>query len=176
MTMRIMNLEGYNDEEQALWQTLNAVYKSLSDRAKQIYGVIINEGFEASLGFFDGHFVRTKNNTFEKEHFPIPVIAIQHLCDIEIGLKYTSITTKLSRDDAFDFPFCQVFQTPFEAYGVENFQTDFYHHGMHLENLRKNIENSEESEIFFTFFHDKETHPEQILAFLSLLKKKGFFY
>lgn len=137
--------------------------------------LIKKEGLDSSSGFFNGHYVRTADNDFLKEYFPIPVITIKNLCDIEIGLKYTTITSKLSRDDALGFPF-EHFQIPFEAYGVNDFQSDLYHKGMSLEALRENIEKSKENQIFMTFFHDKETKPETIIATIKTLKSSGYFY
>ena len=88
----------------------------------------------------------------------IPICG-QNLYDIDIGLKHTTVTSKLSLENTSNFPVIQVFKTPVEAYGAKNCKTDFYHQGMHLEELRKNIKNSEESEVFFTFLHNKETKP-----------------
>jgi hypothetical protein len=169
-------LSNYNLENQALWHELNNVYIALTKRAKQLNELITNEGFDSSLGFFNGHFVRTADNDFVEEHFPIPVITINNLYNIEIGLKYTTITSKLSRNDALNFPFEQGLQVPFEAYGVEDFQTDFYYQGMSFEKFRKKIKASNESEVFFTFFFDKETEPGQIHTFILSLKEQGFFY
>ena len=175
MQEKRIQLQGYKDKEQALWHELNKAYISLINRAKQLNELITNEGFDSSSGFFNGHFVRTMDNNFVEEHFPIPVITIKDLCDIEIGLKYTTITSKLSRNDALSFPF-ERFQLSFEAYGVEDFQTDFYYQGMSFEKFRKNIKASNENEVFFTFFSDKETEPGQIHTFILSLEEKGFFY
>ena len=80
-------LSNYNLENQALWHELNNVYIALTKRAKQLNELITNEGFDCSLDFFNGHFVRTEDNDFVEEHFPISVITINNLYSIERSLK-----------------------------------------------------------------------------------------
>lgn len=60
-------------------------------------------------------------------------------CDVEIHLDYIAVTTKLSRQNALGNTFAKVSGYEFEAFGVEDYLSDYYHKGMSIQEMKKNI-------------------------------------
>ena len=64
----------------------------------------------------------------------------------------------------------------FEAYGVEDYLADYYNSDMTVEQLHKNIKNSGEKEIGFSFVFDHDADKNILFDFAKLLSRKGFYY
>ncbi len=87
-----------------------------------------------------------------------------------------NITAKLSRTQALAFPYETLPPCSFEAYGVEDFLSDYYHAGQSLETLRKNVASSNETEIGFAFSLLVTIEPDALAVFPVFLRDSGFFY
>ena len=59
-------------------------------------------------------------------------------------------------------------ETPFEAYGVEDFLADYYNEGMSL--------NSKGKEIGVSFLFEPEAEKVKIFDLVEFLRDEGFYY
>lgn len=59
-----------------------------------------------------------------------------------------TLTTKLKRSQALEYSFDKLAGFDFEAYGVEDYLNSFYSKGNSISELKENIANSGEQEIF----------------------------
>lgn len=110
------------------------------------------------------------------DYYPIPVISVSDLCDLEIEFDRIGFSTKLSRKSALCYPFKKLENYDFEAYGVLDYLADYYVKGNSIEDLRQNIFQCSEEEIGFSFRFDLSISPEDLLSFAEFLKSEGFYY
>lgn len=155
---------------------LNQIYRTLEERRNEFVRMLCYHGYEVESGWFNGHYRRSDSGEWTMEYFPIPVISVSKLCDIEIGLNETTVSTKLEREAAIGYSFDKLCTYDFEVFGVENYLSDYYHKGMSLNMLKRNIENSNEKEIGFSFSFSNNNVPDTLRNLIILLQKEGFYY
>lgn len=154
---------------------LNKIYYAVEIKANEITAGLRKRTFETKSGWYNGHYSKNEKGEYIKDHFPIPVIEIKGLCDIEIGFKEITISAKLKRETALTYSFEKI-ETPFEAYGVEDFLADYYNEGMSLNQLRENIRSSKEKEIGVSFLFEPEAEKVKIFDLVEFLRDEGFYY
>ena len=136
---------------------------------------LLLSGFgKCEYGWYNGHFHKD-DGKWVKEYYPIPVISVKGLCDIEVGLETTTLSAKLGRDAAAQFPFETLSGCEFEVYGVQNYLSDFYRDGIATAQMRENICSSGETEIGFSFAVDRANESEQLVKLVGMMKDAGFY-
>lgn len=150
---------------------LNKIYKKLDDKAREICTAL-----HAKYGYFNGHYGKNSQGNYELDFFPIPVITVENLCDIEISLNQISVTTKLEKGRALNFDFTKISSYDFEAYGEKNYLRDFFVMGDTIDKLIENIANCDEQNIMFAFCFPFEVDAGTLQKLVKLLKGNGFFY
>lgn len=154
---------------------LNTFYTRLESKVIEIANDIC-VGFPLSWGWYNGHFHKDENEKWIREAFPIPVITIDGLCDIEININKITVSTKLSREKALEYHYERFKNAAFESYGIENYLLDFYTSDMVLDDLKDNILKSDENEIGFSFLFDFDEPIVNIKQMLHFIEKEGFYY
>ncbi len=155
--------------------SLNSFYKKIDSKACEITKTFNKNNLHSEYGYYNGHYYMN-NGEYEKSYFPIPVIEIKGLCDIEINVDLISLTAKLDREAALEYDYNKLKSRKFEAYGTENYLDDFYKTGQTAEELLINIKKSNEKEIGFSFEFSNDTNTEELYLFALFLKKEGFYY
>lgn len=156
---------------------LNAVYCEWEVRTAVLFQRIDDElGLNCTVGFYNGHYSKNGSGEYEREYYPIPVISVEGLCDVEIGLDGVSVSAKLRRDAALNFDYTALNGYKFEVYGVEDYLSDYYSDGDTLDDLVNNIRCSSETEIGFQFSFGKDVEPKRITDLIDLLRYNGFYY
>lgn len=155
---------------------LNEIYLKLDTRKREILLQLsqCNSGIGFTYGYFNGHYVRIKSEVYEMNYYPIPVISVQDLCDIEIDLDHTCVSTKLSKENALSFNYDKIAHLKFEVFGVEDYLTDYYLSGEEISDLLRKIKDSKEKEIAYSFIFDDSS--VAVCDFLSFLKQNRFYY
>lgn len=154
---------------------LERCYHQLETKSTQI-SQALHGAFPLESGWYNGHYHRDDTGNWVRESYPIPVIGIPGLCDIEVQLDHISLSTKLGRSAALDYSFTPVAGYPFEAYGVEDYLADFYHPRQTIQDLKENIRGCQEEEIGFSFFLPFDVDEARLVALVQLLRQEGFFY
>jgi len=156
---------------------LNDFYGILCDKARNLSSPFISkpEEYRCEVGFYNGHYSKNEKGDYEMEFYPIPVISIMGICDIEVEIDVVSVSSKLTKTQAekLDYSLLQGYR--FEAYGVENFTEDYYTQGVSLEDFICRVKASDEKDIGFSFIFDSMNAIE-VKAFVEFLVKNGFFY
>jgi len=157
---------------------LNSFYKSLDLKRKEVVSLLgfLKGRYKITVGWFNGHYAKDGNGDFQIEYFPIPVISIYGLCDIEISTEGASVSTKLKREDALGFDIGQLKGYAFEVFGVVDYLSTYYAEGVSEDQYRKNILASKEKDIGFAFSLPNDKDGKSLLALLKLLIEDGFFY
>ena len=156
-------------------QQLNEIYYPLDLKQAEL-NALFRRDFRLESSWYNGHYHKDETGNWCRESYPIPVIGVKGLCDIEIPFDKISVSTKLKRDAALGYPFEKLAGYEFEAYGVENYLTDFYHPGQTAQDLRENIRACNEKEIGFSFMFPLDRDGKQIFEFVKLLQQEDFYY
>ena len=156
-------------------QQLNEIYYPLDLKQAEL-NALFRGDFRLESSWYNGHYHKDETGNWCRESYPIPVIGVKGLCDIEVTFDKISISTKLKRDAALGYPFEKLAGYEFEAYGVENYLTDFYHPGQTAQDLGENIRTCNEKEIGFSFVFPLDRDGKQIFEFVKLLQQEGFYY
>ena len=157
-------------------QALNEIYYPLELKQAALVRALSHGGFGLESGWYNGHYHIDETGNWFRESYPIPVIDVKGLCDIEIPFDKITISTKLKRNAALTYSFEKFAGYEFEAYGVEDYLADFYHSGQILQELQENIRACTEKEIGFSFVFPFDVEEEQIFEFVKLLRREGFYY
>lgn len=155
---------------------INIVYYRLESKQAELVRALSHRIFKLKSGWYNGHYHMDETGNWFRESYPIPVIDVKGLCDIEIPFDKITISTKLKRNAALTYSFEKFAGYEFEAYGVEDYLADFYHSGQTLLELQENIRACEENEIGFSFVFPFDVDEMQIFEFVKLLRQEGFYY
>ncbi len=158
-------------DNESFRRQLNERYKPLHDRAKRLAELL-----GGKVTWYNGHYSKNEAGEYELEYFPIPVVEIKAKCDIEIGFEQTSLTTKLTRENALKYDFGRLEGYSFEAFGEEAYLEDYFTPGDSIESLRGRIAASRERNICFSFALQYSTPDKAVCELVELLIKDGFFY
>ena len=157
---------------------LNEVYKKLESKMHELTTLFnsLHKGFQYTCAYYSGHYYKNADGNYEMDYFPIPVISITNICDIEIGLDSISLSTKLKRATAIQFDYDKLSEYNFEAYGVKKYLEDYYAEGNTYAELVSNIEKSSEKEIGFSFQFSCDLEADKLYELVKFLRKEGFYY
>lgn len=157
---------------------LNQIYKELESRMHRITAPFtsLHKGFDFSCGYYRGHYHKDAEGKYVMDFFPIPVVTVKGLCDIEIDLDKISVSTKLRRDVALNYSYEKLTGYEFESYGVDEYLDDFYVRGYSYSELVENISGSKEKEIGFSFLFASDVDAGAVYELVKFLRREGFFY
>ena len=158
-------------------EQLNRIYRPLDEKAHEYLSEMtkLHGGFEIESGFYNGHYHKNSEGNYQIDAYPIPVINVKGLCDIEIDFDGTSITSKLSKEQIISFDWNLLGNVKFEVYGVNDFLRDYGDNYSACE-ISESVQNSEEKEFFISFFIPVNESGESVLKLLRKLQKHGFHY
>lgn len=153
---------------------LNEFYKRLDDKKRELARAFQKD--KRTVGYFNGHYRKDERGEFKMDYFPIPEITLPGLCDIEINPNDITISTKLSRDTALSYDFNNLSDYRFEAFGVDDYLSDYYTPGNTIDELIENIQKSNDAEIGFAFIFTHDLDADTLYKFTDFLRSEGFFY
>lgn len=158
-------------------EMLDAAYAPLDQRAKNILQFLKDAGFSRlSYGYFAGHSWADETGQYHRDDFPIPVITVKGLCDIELDFEHTSVTAKLTKSAALSLDDTALQDMRFIMYGVEDFQREFKKEAESIAVALDQLKNCGEEELFFSFLFPDDVEQEEILLALKKLSRLGFYY
>ncbi len=154
--------------------TLDAVCAPLDEKLRALVSALKGAvPSPISSGYFNGHYRKTQNGAFEKELYPIPVVTVQGLCDVELEPNGVSVTTNCALQTVLSYRGSVLLETPFDAYGVEDFLSDY---GNDLSSLKAFLTQSADSECFLIFSFPAAVSVAELLRFVIRLKAEQFYY
>ena len=160
----------------AFLQQLQKIYAKLDDQQAIIYQALRRRVWTLESGWFNGRFQKTIGDRYSREAYPIPVISIIGLCDIEVHFDKVSVLAKLERDTALAKCFDGFVHYDFTARSGEDDTLIFYEPGMTIPEMKKNITDSEDSEIEFEFRFPSDITGRQVFEFADFLRIDGFYH
>lgn len=155
---------------------LEQIYKPMVESAQTIKDLLDkNTNLKTSLGFYNNHYHKNEQGEYIADIFPIPVITVNNLCDIEIDVEKVSITTKIKTEDAAVFDYSVFKNIEFEIYGVEDYLCDYYTNGEDIACIADRLRKSTEKELFFTLYLNN-TDANDTYNAVSLISNNKFYY
>ncbi len=155
---------------------INAAYSVLEMKRVQIIHALFNRISEVSSGWYNGHYHESADGEWCMDSYPLSVVTVKGICDIEIDFNTVSVSTKLKRERALKYSYDKISRYDFEAYGVEDYLQTFYEPGNTIEEMKSNISRGAEKEIGFAFSFDFDVDEKTIFEFVKLLQMEGFYY
>ena len=157
-------------------ESLNEAYSGLEAKHNEIIRTLTHRIFELESGWYNGHYQKDSGGKWVRDAYPIPVITVKGLCDIELQFDRISVSTKLKREMALEYPFDKFMDYEFESYGVEDYLRDYYHPGQSVQDLKDNVSAGSEAEIGLSFSFPLEVTGQKIFDFVKMLRREGFYY
>lgn len=156
---------------------LNQIYRPLDEKVHELIAKLtkLHGGFKVTSGFYNGHYHKNAAGLYQADTYPIPVISVMGLCDLEIDLDCITVTTKLSKEQIARFDWNTLGDVRFEVYGVEDYLHD-YGNEQAVDEIKGSVLPSEEREFFVSFSFPTTTGGEEIMRFLRMLQKNHFYY
>ncbi len=161
---------------QNLLNEINSAYSQLEARMMAALSALKLNKLEIEYGWYNNHYNKSPSGEWIRDAHPIPVISVKGLCDVEISFVSVTVSAKLSRTQALEYTYDKLTCYDFEAYGVEDYLSDYYTKGQTFEQLKENIRKSSEQEIGFSFTFPEDIDVGKICEFVSLLQSEGFYY
>lgn len=163
--------------EEPIRDQLNRFYRPIDLKAKEFTAKLVrpHSGFCAAAGFFNGHYHKNEAGKYREDAYPIPVIDVKGLCDIEIDFDSIRITTKLKKEQLLALDWSKLGGTQFEVYGVEDYLCD-YGNNQELLQMNLRIVSSRETEFFVSFLLPPDYSADEAIVFLKQLHNMGFYY
>lgn len=169
---------------------LNELYRALVAKAQSLmreFSPLVNPDLLMSMSYLIKHYIRHmykhKEESLEyaaqhsENHYPIPVIRLSGLCDVEIDADVISVFTRLKRVDMLKFDFSRLEGYSFEAYGYgAGSRIDFCDCKETVQAMKDNILGSSTEVIDFYFDFPFDADEKEIFTLISRLQKAGFFF
>lgn len=155
---------------------INRVYYELEMNCIRIFRALFHRIFEIEFGWYNGYYRKEDDGNRSSNFYPIPVISVRGICDIEIQFDEIIIETKLRRAAALAYSYEKLKAFSFEARGAEDPMSDYYHEGQTIQDLKKSITEGDETEILFSFSFPFNADEKEIFEFVKLLRREHFYY
>lgn len=181
---------------------LQNFYSNIEKIAEILTSSLKNQSLSIDSGWYNDHY-HIENGNWIREAYPIKVLTLNGLCDIEIGFFNIAITSKLKKEQALSYNFSslEALDLKYDVYGVENFLLDFkneffdekeiitspLYDALHRVSsqepcyftIKNRIKNSSEEDIAFSFYFElnsSKSNIQKIVNTINLLRANKFFY
>ena len=169
---------------------LNEVYLALISKSQSLmreFSPLISPDLLMSMNYFIRHYIRHMYKHTEESleyaarhsenHYPIPVISLGGLCDVEVDTDIISVFTRLKRVDMLRFDFSELTGYSFKAYGYgAGSLVNFCDDETTLQNVKEHILGSNAEVIDFYFDFPFDTDEGTVFALVKKLRNAGFFF
>ena len=154
---------------------IDAAYFSLEEKKTELLSTLSAARLRVKDGWHNGNYHKNELGEWERESYPIPVLELAGLCDIEVGFNRISVSTKLPTDCIESIRPEDFTPLDFEVYDVENFLEDIYTSRQPFIQLKASVKRHPTHEVGFTFYYPPQTTTTPILELIDLLDKNGFY-
>ena len=163
--------------EENLREVLNRVYRPIVSKSQELMTMLTKAYGDAQVtcGFFNGHYHKTSAGQYQADAYPIFVISVMGLCDIEIDFDGIAVTSKLSREQARLFDWSLLKGLPFEVYGVEEYLNDYGGNDT-SGTIGDRILLSAEKELFVSLFLPAAASGDEVIQAVNSLQMNHFYY
>lgn len=151
-------------------ETLNAIYRPLEAKRGLVQDALRPLGLRVASAYYNGHYQKDEDGDYVRNDYPIPVVEVMGLCDIEIEPDHLAVSATMTRERALAYDFDRLRGYAYEVYGVQDYLADYAG-----EDVKAAIRNSAEREIAFSFYFPFETEAAALCEFAAFLQGEGFY-
>lgn len=164
-----------NMDTDKIAEQMNEFYRPLEMKGYQLLQGLFHRIFDPSMGFYNGYSRRGKDGRNYIDRFPIPVITLEGLCDIEVHLDGITVTTKLSRADTVRKDYKTLERYAFSVCESGNSYDEMRYPEMSIAQIKERMAAWDEKKVCFAFYLDFDIDGEEIYSFAKLLRRERFF-
>lgn len=156
-------------------EQLNSIYTPMVHKSKELIIELkkLNNKINSKMAFYNGHSHKDSKGVYKEDAYPISVVSIDGLCDIEFNFDSISVTTKISKNQIKNFDFKLLEDKTFEIYGVEDYLCDY---GTTYEEVINNTMSSDETSFFISVYFSSEEGADYLAQFILKMQDLGCFY
>ncbi len=127
----------------------------LFTKAQNTYTKLINLDYPCRLIFADKNYIKIDGN-YEIQHYPIPIIEIEHIGDIGINIDSIFFEFSFSKNDfeSINLDLLINDYVKLEIYGGKNCMMDFYYQGDSIEDIKNRIKLSTENTLMLSIYFE----------------------
>lgn len=158
-------------------QELNDFYSAMDLKSHELSNPFMNGrgSFHCEVGFSNGHFSKGEDGEYEMDLFPIPVVYLGHICQIEVSMDQIMLRTKLGKEEALCFDYEKIADREFEIYENDDPRSNIFRKGDAIESLKKKLLVSQENELNFAFLFPYTIDGVSMYGFVKFLRNEGFY-
>ena len=153
---------------------LNEWYYRLEMKQAEIVHALYHRVFELESGYYNGY-QRRDGDAVVTDYFPIPVITVKGVCDVEIHPDHIEISAYRNLRDTVSYSFDKISgctYTVSEAEDADEILFDSKTPSLEREHI---LLRSSEKKILFSFFFDFNTDGTAVYEFAKLLRRERFY-
>lgn len=156
---------------------LNRIYAPIVAKSRGLTAALAEHrpAFEIIKGFYNCHYHKNALGEYTADVYPIPVLSIRGLCDIEIDCENISLTAKLAKENITNFDWHKLGGAAFEVYGVKDYLKD-YGDSQNVQAIAARVFSSEEEAFFVTIRFNFNMDNAEIINFIYILQENDFYY
>ena len=162
------------DMKELLAEMDRAYYRLETKQAEVVYA-LFHRIFHIESNWCSGHYYQKDDGQWHTTAYPIPVISVKGLCDIQIHFDRIVVCTKMKQAAALAYSFEKIRGYVFSVYSADDPFSEYYHEGQSIQELKNNLLASAEKEIEFSFLFPFDTRGKDLFAFVKLLRREGFY-
>lgn len=162
-------------QENLLLDDINTLYRDAELRLESTLRALRQLGCPLSHGWYNGHYRKGAGGAWQRESFPIPVIHVEGLCEVELPFESIAVTARLTRASALTYRFDRLADYDYELLSAEDMQTEYYHRGMSDSERQTRLEASHEPQLLITVHLPPDVSDGELVRLIGILLQDGFF-
>lgn len=154
-------------------ELINEAYYRLELKCAELMEALYHRMFRLENGWYSGHYRKNEKGNWQSMAYPIPVISVQGICEIEIHFDQIIITARLDREDALLYAAGKLAGYTFKIYGADAPFREFYSSDQPRDRIKQTIAASDEKVFTFSFEFPFETETEDFVQSVKQLRREN---
>ena len=158
---------------------LTQIYNQLNNKAQRLSCSLNWRIYKFELELHMSSLMYYENEDESDISYPIPVVQIDKLCDVEYWLDKIIITSRINIKDALVFDFNKLNIYDWELYGCRQYPYLFYNKNDNhiiLDDKLNELIKLDENEIGIQIYLNKDEDSENVIKCIDKLRKFNLFY
>lgn len=156
---------------------LNALYKKLYMQAESFMFGLNDRFYKSEIKLLMGSLMHYENEEYDEIFYPIPVVQVGRLCDVEFWLDKIIITARITLRDLKMFDLSKLQNYEYEFYGCREYPYLFYKKAdTNFKEKLDELYKLYEKEIGIQIYFSQEESKDIIIKCVDFLRKQEVFY
>lgn len=158
--------------------SLTTLYKKLYNQAERFALGLNYRVYNFEIKLLIASLMHYEDEEYNEPFYPIPVVQIGKLCDVEFWLDKIIITARINLRDLTMFDISKLQPYEYEFYGCKEYPFLFYkkNDDIDLNEKLNKLHKLNEKEIGIQIYLNQEEGKETIIKCVNFLRKQNVFY